>query len=209
MKLRLRRFAFPALILLIVLAMSGLLVWNQVAINELASQGKQPVSVLPTAAPSKGDRGEKGDTPSAEEIAKAVANYCAATGLCEGDVPSQATVFAAVSQYCSENRCKGDDGAAASEVTPAQIQAQVVAYCATNNCRGADGKDAVQLPPLNGTDGADAPKTILACVERTTNSLPTRYIAWRYENETGTAYRDLYKLPVWAECVDPVNLRSA
>ena len=45
----------------------------------------------------------------------------------------------------------------------------------------------------------------MSCVTRTLNSASVNYIAWRYEDEADSLYRNLYRLPAWAQaegCVD-------
>ncbi len=36
---------------------------------------------------------------------------------------------------------------------------------------------------------------------------PTRFTARKYTDEPDQSYRDLYKLPTWAECNAPIDLR--
>lgn len=65
---------------------------------------------------------------------------------------------------------------------------------------GAPGADGA-----NGTNGVDGRDPVLSCVVRTTNGLRTQYVAWKYATEADAAYRNLYKLPTWAQgenCVD-------
>ncbi len=62
---------------------------------------------------------------------------------------------------------------------------------------GTNGKDGA--PGLNGAKGVDGATSTLSCVTRPLNGTTARYIAWKYTTEADTAYRDLYKLPSWAE----------
>lgn len=59
-----------------------------------------------------------------------------------------------------------------------------------------------------GAAGTNGLTPEIACVIRTTNSLATRYAAWKYTTEARTEWRDLYKLPTWAECTNPIDLRN-
>ena len=55
-----------------------------------------------------------------------------------------------------------------------------------------------------GDNGADGLTPEIACVVRTVNNLPTKYVAWKYT--TSTTWTDLYKLPSWAECTNPITI---
>lgn len=68
---------------------------------------------------------------------------------------------------------------------------------------------AAGVPGTPGVNGTDGRTPELACVIRWDVNLPTvtRYfLAWKYQQEPNTAYKDLYKLPAWAECMSPVDL---
>lgn len=97
------------------------------------------------------------------------------------------------------NGAKGDTGdAGASAYTLAVMN-------------GFDGTQQEWLASLKGADGAPGANgrtPFMSCVIRTTNSLPTQYIAWKYTDEEDSAYRDLYQLPAWAQGQNCVDLRS-
>lgn len=142
-----------------------------------------------------GPRGDTGSTlgPTDSQVAAAVATYCA-NGNCDGKAPTPEQVATAVSDYCANNACKGADG---KSVTPDMVMAAVASYCANGACVGPAG--------ATGPTGKDGRTTQMACVIRTTNNIATQYVAWKYTDEADSAYRDLYKLPVWAQgsnCVD-------
>ncbi len=97
-------------------------------------------------APAKG---EPGRPPSNDEIASAVAAYCAG-GKCQGvdgNTPSPDDVVRAVAQYCGPNSCMGVPGRDAAEVTFAQLAAVVTSYCATGACTGPAGSDGLNAAP--------------------------------------------------------------
>ncbi|MEI4745867.1 hypothetical protein [Rhodococcus erythropolis] len=198
-------------------------VWGNVVVtNRLMENNEPAVSITPGTIVNgrdgkDGERGPKGDSPTATEIRQAVANYCASTGLCEGRAPSQAVVYAAVTKFCSSNECRGASGAGgfdgkdgkdAAPVTDSQIQQQVVLYCRNNNCVGPTGADGTGLPGTDGQPGTDGLSPLISCVIRDGGISGSKYVAWRYEDETDSAYRDIYKLPTWAECQTPVDLRG-
>lgn len=154
----------------------------------------------------QGLQGEAGPGPSQAEIAIAVANYCGG-GRCDAKAPTADQVATAVYNYCSSrNDCKGatgDAGATGADganATNEQIMAAVQQYCSSGRCTGPQG--------AQGVAGADGKSTVMSCVIRETNSLPTQYVAWKYETEPNSAYRDLYKLPAWAQGSDCVDLRG-
>lgn len=218
---RFKRFALPTLFGLLFCCLLYVGYVNQTQIQTLQDQGKpynlNPVTVVDGQDGATGPRGEKGDTPTPAEIRQAVANYCASTGLCEGRAPSQAVVYAAVTEFCSTNECRGANGAKgtngqngkdAAPVTDSQIQQQVVLYCRENNCVGPAGADGTGIPGTDGQPGTDGRSPLISCVIRDGGISGTKHVAWRYEGEADNAYRDIYKLPTWAECQTPVDLRG-
>jgi hypothetical protein len=143
-----------------------------------------------------GATGAVGPAPSQAEIAIAVANYCS-SGRCDAKNPSSEQVAAAVVAYCTVNSgCKGDNGVNGKDVTAEQVMAAVSQYCADGRCTGPAG-------PV-GAAGADGRTAILSCVTRD----DAQYVAWRYEAEANSAYRDLYQLPPLAQGSNCVDLRS-
>lgn len=154
----------------------------------------------------QGNTGNRGPAPTQAEIALAIVNYCA-DGRCDAKKPSADQVATAVYNYCSTGACKGatgDTGSAGANATAEQVMAAVTQYCADGRCRGPQGAQGV-----SGQNGINGRTTVMSCVIRTTNSLATQYVAWKYEDEANTAYRDLYKLPTWAQGSDCVDLREA
>lgn len=154
-----------------------------------------------------GEQGEQGPPPTQAQIALAVANYCG-DGRCDAKNPTAEQVATAVSNYCSiNNGCRGANGNDGSNgqngqnATPEQIMTAVTNYCSDGRCKGETG--------ATGATGANGRTTVMSCVIRTTNSLPTQYVAWKYTDENDSAYRDLYKLPTWSEGSSCVDLRGA
>lgn len=151
-----------------------------------------------------GESGE-GLYPTQEQLDDAVLRYCA-DGRCDADNPTQTQVLQAVATYCSNGTCRGKDGQRGPAPTAEQLQAAVTAYCSNGQCRGATG---LQGPAgATGAQGAPGRTPQMACVQRTTNNTPTRYVAWKYTDEPNSAYRDLYQLPPWAQCTNPVDLTT-
>ena len=151
-------------------------------------------------SPIQGEPGEDAII-SPEIIATAVSVYCD-NGRCEGRSVTPADVAFAVQDYCSDNSCRGVDGRDGKDavVTSDMVASAVATYCSGGLCKGEKG-DA-------GAPGTNASPNDMACVIRTVNGIDTRFVAWKLRSESNTAYRDVYKLPVWAECTDPVDLRS-
>lgn len=200
-----------AVILFVVMTMFaiGFLIVATMQIKDRAERGEQYVTTIAPNSPGiKGEKGDQGPPPTADQVKQAVYQYCAETGVCDGHQPSLAAVFAAVTQYCDAGSCKGDDGANGRDATPAQIQSAVSSYCANGNCKGEAGDDgAVGATGATGPAGSSGRSPVLACVIRTVNNTMTRFTAWKYTDEPDQSYRDLYKLPTWAECNAPIDLR--
>lgn len=144
-----------------------------------------------------GATGSTGPAPTQPEIALAVVNYCA-EGRCDAKNPSTEQVAAAVYSYCSAGACKGERGADGSSATTEQVMAAVSQYCLDGRCTGPQG--------VQGVSGSNGLNPVMSCVSRTTNRQPTQYVAWKYQTEENTAYRDLYKLPTWVQGTDCVAL---
>jgi hypothetical protein len=202
-----RGVARTAVIVFVLLIVGG----NVFFTNQLIERNQPAVSITPGSPTKgeKGDKGDKGDRPTALEVKQAVTDYCLDTGTCEGESPSIETVYAAVTRYCLVITCHGTDGSNgrdAAAVTDAQIQAQVAAYCAATECIGRDGKDGAD--GANGLPGEAGRSPLLACVIRSSSGVDDRYVAWKYSDEEDNQYKDLYKLPVLAECTNAVDLRT-
>lgn len=135
--------------------------------------------------------------PTDTQIAEAVSSYCS-DGQCDGKLPTPEQVAAAVTQYCSNGSCLGAPG---QNATASQVMAAVAQYCGTGACTGPQG--------ATGAAGPNGLSTSMACVIRMTNNIKTQYVAWKYTIEPSSAYRDLYKLPVWAQGSNCVDLTGA
>lgn len=149
-------------------------------------------------------RGEKGDTisPTNEQIALAVSNYCTNTAKCDGKNPTQIQVLQAVAQFCDGGICKGTDGRDAV-VTADQILAAVTTYCSNERCRGATG--------ATGAAGINGRTQQLACVLVTENNTPVRYYSAKYTDEPNSAYLTWQyrsRLPVWFQPNDCIDMRA-
>lgn len=146
-----------------------------------------------------GATGAVGPAPTQAEIAVAVANYCG-SGRCDAKNPSAEQVAAAVFNYCSVNGgCRGEAGQNGRDVTTEQIMAAVSQYCADGRCTGPAGPVGA-----TGAAGSDGRSSVLSCVIRD----DAQYVAWKYDTEANSAYRDLYQLPPLAQGSNCVDLRS-
>lgn len=149
-------------------------------------------------------RDGNGQAPTQSQISAALIEYCA-NGRCDSKAPTQQQIIDALNIYCANGVCRGPAGAAAVPITGDQIAAAVASYCSTGVCRGEDGQSVKgdkgdQGDP--GATGANGESTLISCVSRST----TRFVAWKYVSEPDQSYRDLYKLPIWAECTNPIAI---
>lgn len=139
-----------------------------------------------------------GQAPTQAQISIALIEYCTG-GKCDSKTPTQQQIVDALNVYCSGGKCRGADGQSASPITAEQIASAVATFCADGRCRGADGQ---AVKGDKGDTGMPGSPTVLNCVIRG----DVRYVAWKYSTETDDAYRNLYKLPTWAECTNPITL---
>ncbi|MDI9934676.1 hypothetical protein QM806_04305 [Rhodococcus sp. IEGM 1351] len=147
-----------------------------------------------------------GQAPTQAQISAALLEYCA-NGRCDSKAPTQQQIVDALNIYCAGGICKGKDGASAAPITAEQITLAVSSYCADGRCKGADGQSIKGDTGEAGPQGPAGETTVLSCVTRTSNGVATNYIAWKYVKESVSLYRDLYKLPVWAEASNCIDLR--
>lgn len=134
-----------------------------------------------------------GQVPSQAQLSVALIEYCA-NGRCDAKSPTQEQIFSAITAYCLGGVCKGAD---ATPVTTEQILSAVNSYCSDGRCKGSTGD--------TGPTGAQGESTVMACVARN----DANYVSWKYVSEPNTSYRNLYKLPLTAECSEPTNLKGA
>lgn len=140
----------------------------------------------------------KGLYPTDEQVRLAVNAYCM-NGKCDAKNPTQGQVMQAVISYCAGGECRGSDGKDAV-VTAEQLISAVAAYCQDGRCKGQTGDTGAAGPAgATGPQGAAGRDTTMACVIRTTNGTATRYVAWKYTTDDNSTYKDIYKLPNWAE----------
>lgn len=165
----------------------------QALAEQVESLGAEPVVTpdpagpMPGPAGERGPRGPQGVGPSPEQVAAAVAAYCAG-GRCAAP-PSDPQVTAAVVAYCAEGRCTGRDGAAgaagtagdpgtpgeagppgpAGEPGPAPtaeaVRAAVDAYCADVGCTGPPGETG---PPGRGINALACESAVVTGTTRIT-----------------------------------------
>lgn len=135
----------------------------------------------------------KGQAPTSAQIYAALLEYCA-NGTCNAKQPTQAQIIAALAVYCAGGVCKGDRGTDAQPITAEQIAQAVTDYCADGRCRGENGAAGV-----NGRD------PVISCIDRSSE----RFVAWKYSDEPTTSYRNIYRLPLTAECDNPIPVEAA
>lgn len=150
----------------------------------------------------RGSAGKDGQVPSKAQLSAALFEYCAG-GVCDAKQPTQEQILSALAIYCSGGNCKGERGADSTPVTAEQIRAAVANYCSEGACKGSVGATGA-----TGPAGTNADSTVIECVIRGTTAASTRYVAWKYSLEPQTSFRDIYQLPIWATCTQPVDLRT-
>lgn len=219
-----RNIAFPVVMICICVVVTLLVIRVNQSADELKQQGKPATNVVTAIAGDRGDSaydvakrngfsgtesewltsliGAAGASIGEADIQQAVRDYCT-DGRCDGDRPTVDQITQAVVAYCSDSKCKGRDGRDAPFITEQQIASAVATYCTDSKCVGPKGDSVAGQDGINGTNGR-TPK--ISCVSRPLNNATARYIAWKYEDEADDAYRNLYKLPTWAEASDCVDV---
>lgn len=121
----------------------------------LACKGDPGVSGQDGQDGQDGSNGANGLNASPEQIAQAVADYCAANNGCKGADGTNGT--------------NGQNGADAPALTQDQINTAVAQYCSTNGCTGPAGP-----PGPAGQDGVSCPnsKEILTLSGKITVCMP-------------------------------------
>lgn len=197
-----KRTWFPVLCLVLF----ALLIWlgfaNRALYFELKDQGKEPVSIGPITSPNDGRDGK-----SAYQI-----------WLEQGNEGSRMDFLTSLEGRDGRDGEPGRDG-----IDGESVQGEPGA----NGQNGANGQDGLSiqgergetgaqgLPGVPGTPGAvgqpgsagaDGKTPVLGCVVRTVNNLPVNYIAWKYTNEADSTYRNLYRVPNWAQPEGCINV---
>jgi hypothetical protein len=131
--------------------------------------GSNPSDIVPGPAGQNGQAGPVGPTgatgtPGANatdnQVADAVAGYCAGLNFCRGDTGKTGAAGAnganGVDGTAGMNGTNGTDG---QNATDAQVGEAVQDYCTVNNeCQGPAGKDGMNgTNGKDGTDGATGP----------------------------------------------------
>ncbi len=205
----LRKYIFIALVVLVI----GFLIWltyiQNANIETLRAQGKNYNVGTTVVTPAK-------DGESAYQIAVDNGFTGSQTDwlLSLVSIPLKGDNGMTAYQLAVKNGYTGSEvdwlkslqGTNAPAITDDQIAQAVASYCQNGVCQGVQG-----LTGASGTNGANGENPVLACVIRS-NPAPltttTKYLDWKYPTEPDTAYRDLYKLPTWAECTTPVDLTT-
>lgn len=218
MKKLLKKLAFPTLLLVILLGMSWLMIRNYEAVDHLNSQGKPAVSIV-----TPGTSGKDGE--SAYQIAVRNGYKGSETDWLEtfrGQAGGDGLTAYQVAVKNGYNGSESDwlaslvgprgqsayDVAVANGFTGTQSQ-WLASLIGPKGDTGATGATGMQGPQgEQGLAGANGQDVMLSCVIRGDSLTSTKYISWKYTIETDSQYRDLYKLPTWAECVNPVDLRT-
>lgn len=149
-------------------------------------------------------RGTNGDAsvPSSAQLSAALIEYCSG-GKCDAKMPTQEQVMLAVSQYCLGGICKGSNGTDATPITAKQIELAITSYCTDGRCKGATG-----ISGTNGVNGKNGESPQLQCVTRLVNTVKTNFIATKLPSQPNASFIDLYELPTWAICDNPIDLTT-
>ncbi|GAA1053896.1 hypothetical protein GCM10009570_24850 [Dietzia natronolimnaea] len=197
--MRLRRFIFPLFLLLILSGMTWVMVSNYQRVEELREAGMEPVTVAtPGIAGEDGrpgksayqvwrDSGYRGSELDFLQWLQGSRGPAGPPGESiqgeRGEIGPEGPPGAAGSDGTSIRGERGDRG----DVGPVGPRGEIGPVGAT------------------GPSGANGRTPVIGCVIRTVNSLPVNYIAWKYSDEADSAYRDLYRVPAWAQaegCVE-------
>lgn len=177
-----RKVIFPALLIFIVLTMTWIVITNYRQVDELRREGKNPVTIAtPGVNGRDGLPGARGERGEAGSQGR--------DGL-----PGPAGEEGPAGQpgTAGEPGRSGSDGL---------------------SIKGQPGEQGIQGVPGDagpiGPAGGNGRTPILGCVTRELTNLAVNYIAWRYEDEADDAYRNLYRLPTWAQAEGCVDLRVA
>lgn len=181
-------------IMKVVLFVVGLvvLISANAAVYELANrQGKEPVTIAPTT-PASGQDGRDGITPS-----------CVLSSSCKGEKGEPGKDGEPGIGIAGFDGRNGETGAPGK---PGRDGADGTDGQSIRGEPGTQGPQGIQgIPGELGVPGNPGRTPVIGCVTRRLNNVPVNYIAWRYEDEADTAYRKLYRVPVWAqpeECID-------
>lgn len=174
-----RLLIFPVFLIIVLSAMSWLMLTNYQKVGQLQREGKNPITVA-----TPGTDGRDGlPGPRGERGPAGVPGEDGADGD-RGPVG-----------------LKGNDGVDGQDGLSIQGE---------RGARGAQGLQGLPGVPgavgATGSAGADGRTPTIGCVVRTVNNLPVNYIAWKYTNEADSTYRNLYRVPNWAQPEDCVNV---
>lgn len=214
----LKKIAFPATLAVILVLMSWLMIRNYQAVNDLSAQGKRPVSIVTPGAPGKAGESayeiavRNGYKGSETEWLATFKGQPGSNGLSAYQVAAQNGYNGSESDWLTS--LIGPRGLSAYQVatangfvgTQSEWLASLIGLKGDKGDKGDTG--ATGATGVAGSNGTNGLTPEIACVIRTTNSLATRYVAWKYTTEANTAWRDLYKLPTWAECTNPIDPRN-
>ncbi|MFI8694230.1 hypothetical protein [Dietzia maris] len=194
--MKLGRLVFPTFLLIILSCMTWVMITNYQRVDELQKAGKEPLTVA-----TPGRNGEDGPPgKSAYDIWR--------------DNGYRGSELDFLQWLRGSRGPAGRDGQSIrGEVGPQGEQGlRGPAGNDGASIRGEKGDrgDAGPIGPRGetgpvGAPGASGRTPVIGCVIRTVNSLPVNYIAWKYTDEADGAYRNLYRVPAWAQaegCVE-------
>lgn len=182
--MKLSRLLFPICLVAILGFMTWLMVSNYQRVEDLRKEGKNPVTIAtPGVNGRDGQPGARGET--------------GAQGLPGADGKDGAAGVAGQNGVAGQLGPTGQPGRNGTDGA---------------SIKGDPGEQGVQGAPgiagAVGAPGNPGKNPLIGCVTRTLNGLSVNYIAWRYEDESDVAYRNLYRLPTWAQAESCVDLRN-
>lgn len=197
MKSILKKIWFPAVIVVAFICVSWLVLNNYKLVNELRSEGKQPVSITTPSQDGKDGKNayqlwlEQGNEGS-------IADFLATLRGSDGRSLQGRDGRDGID---GKDGVDGRDGKNGLDSTIPGMEGRA-------GKDGRPGRDSTVPGPKGdkGESGAAGRSPVLACVVRNLNGLPTRFVAWKYADAANSTYQDLYKLPAWAECSAPIDL---
>lgn len=205
----LKKLAFPTILAIIIIVMSWLMIRNYQAVNDLSKEGKTPVSIITPGAPGRNGESayeiavRNGYKGSETEWLATFKGQSGLNGLSAYQVASQNGYNGSETDWLST--LIGPRGRSAYEValangfvgTQGEWLFSLIGQQGPKGDTGATG--------AAGSNGVNGLSPEIACVVRTVTTVQTKYVAWKYTTEDNSKWRDLYKLPVWAECTSPIT----
>lgn len=194
--MKIRRLLFPVFLLVILGGMTWIMTTNYQRVDELQKAGKRPITVATPGVDGEDGRSayqvwlDNGYKGSELEFLTWLRGERGAVGAPGNSIRGER----------GEKGEKGDTGAQGVAGPAGADGVSIKGDKGETGAVGAKGEQGIQ-----GVPGASGRTPVIGCVIRTVNNVPVNYIAWKYSDEADSAYRNLYRVPSWAQaegCVE-------